>query len=157
MARQAGGATLEVLAPRYAEDIATADPVLGLNDNSLVVRVSYAGRAVLLPGDIEEEGEEWLLEGGPAPTADVVKVPHHGSATSSSAAFAAAVGARWAVISCGRANRFRFPAREVLARWQRAGTFVLRTDLDGAVQVHLRPDGSYQVTTFEESAGSAFD
>ena len=62
-------------------------------------------------------------------------VPHHGSRTSSSAEFIAAVAPRWAVVPAGYRNRFGHPAREVLERYASARVPVLRTDLDGAVSV----------------------
>ena len=65
--------------------------------------------------------------------ADVVKVPHHGSRTSSSASFAAAARPRWAVASLSATNRLGFPHPEALARWRAVGAHVLRTD-DGAVR-----------------------
>jgi competence protein ComEC len=102
------------------------------NDASLVLRVAYGETAILFPGDLEEAGEAAAVaRGGLA--ADVVKVPHHGSRGSSTPAFAATVGARFAVVSVGRGNRFGFPHVEAVARWRSAGAEVLRTD-DGAVR-----------------------
>ena len=149
VARTAGGATLEVLGPRYddgtgALPYAAADPVRSVNDDSLVVAIGFAGRRVLFLGDVEREGEELLVAAGLA-GADVVKVAHHGSATSSTAELIAATGARWAIVSCGRANRFGFPAADVAARWQAAGATLLRTDLDGAVTVTVTPGGSISI------------
>jgi competence protein ComEC len=149
-----GGAQLVALAPRYLDGIAAADPVSSINDNSLVVRVAFAGRSVLFTGDIEKEGEELLMERyGDALRADVLKVPHHGSPTSSTAAFAARVAPAWAVISCGLATRFGFPAPAVVARWQAAGARVLRTDRVGAVTVVISPDGGMRVEAFDGLAG----
>ena len=71
--------------------------------------------------------------------ADVLLVPHHGSRTSSSEAFIAAVAPRWAIVPAGYRNRFGHPAREVLARYEGAGVRVLRTDLDGAVERRAEP------------------
>jgi competence protein ComEC len=146
------GVALEVLAPVYddgdgPQPIAAADPVRSVNDDSLVVALRFAGRRVLFAGDIEREGEDALL--GAGAFADVVKVPHHGSPTSSSPALVAATHARLAVISCGRANRFGFPDPEVVARWQAAGASVLRTDRAGAVTVEIEPTGRLHVTTFD--------
>ena len=73
---------------------------------------------------------------------DVLLVPHHGSRTSSSEAFIAAVGPRWAVVPAGYRNRFGHPAREVLARYEGAKVSVLRTDLGGAVSVVLNRDAT---------------
>ena len=69
---------------------------------------------------------------------DVLKVPHHGSSTSSTPAFVEAVAPAHAVISVGRGNRFGLPSEEVEARWAEAGALVLRTDRDGAVEVRVR-------------------
>jgi competence protein ComEC len=150
LAAAAGGARLEVLAPRYRPDgpplVAAGDPVRSVNDNSLVVAVAYAGRRVLFLGDLEEEGEHELAAAGLA-RADVVKVAHHGSATSSTAELVAATGAEIAVISCGRGNRFGFPRAIALERWVAAGARVLRTDTAGAVTVTVDPVGAIATTT----------
>jgi competence protein ComEC len=103
------------------------------NDASLVLRVEHGKVAILLAGDVEEEGEEALLASGARLEADVVKVPHHGSRTSSGERLVAATRPRFAVISVGRRNPFGFPAREVEERWRAAGAQVLRTD-GGAVR-----------------------
>ncbi|HYG67397.1 MAG TPA: DNA internalization-related competence protein ComEC/Rec2, partial [Anaeromyxobacteraceae bacterium] len=105
---------------------------LGTNDASLVLRVVHGDVAFLLPGDVEGEGERRALAAGGL-AAQVVKIPHHASRTSSSPAFVAATGARWAVACVGRDNRFGFPHPEIIARWRAAGAEVLRTD-EGAVQ-----------------------
>ncbi len=103
------------------------------NDASLVLRVSYRDTSFLFAGDVEGAGEAAALaRGGLA--ADVVKVPHHGSRTSSSAAFAAAVRPRLAVVSLGLGNRYGFPHEEALARWRAVGALVLRTD-EGAIRL----------------------
>jgi competence protein ComEC len=146
VARSVRGVELEVLGPRLAGSAAAVDPTASVNDNSLVARVRFAGRAVLFAGDLEEEGEQLALAADLA--ADVVKVPHHGSRTSSTAALVAAAGARWAVVSCGGGNRFGFPAPEVVARWEAAGATVLRTDLDGAVTARISPSGRLSVATY---------
>ena len=103
------------------------------NDASLVLRVEHGKVAILLAGDVEQEGEEALLASGARLEADVVKVPHHGSRTSSGQRLVAATRPRFAVISVGRRNPFGFPAEEVEARWRAAGAQVLRTD-EGAVR-----------------------
>jgi competence protein ComEC len=105
---------------------------LAANDASLVLRVAYGRTAFLFPGDVEERGEaSAVAQGGLA--ADVVKVPHHGSRRSSTAAFAAAVRPRFAVVSVAAENRFGFPHEEALARWRAAGALVIPTD-EGAVR-----------------------
>jgi competence protein ComEC len=107
--------------------------VLGANDASLVLRVEYGATAFLFPGDLEEAGEMAAVARGGL-RADVVKMPHHGSRRSSSAAFALAVRPRLAVVSVGRSNRYGFPQEEALQRWRAVGAQVLRTD-DGAVRL----------------------
>jgi len=138
------GSSATVLGPGD-EDRALTDPVMSENDNSLVLRVSFAGRSVLFTGDIEEEAEELLVESNRPLAADVVKVPHHGSSTSSTDAFIRATGAAWAVVSAGRGNRFGFPAKRVVARWGRHGASVVSTQENGAVQIVVAPGGGLSV------------
>ncbi len=106
---------------------------LASNDASLVLRVSYGATSFLFPGDVEQKGEAAAVAAGGL-AADVIKMPHHGSRTSSTAPFVAAVHPRRAVASVGLGNRYGFPHAEALARWRQAGTLVLRTD-DGAVRL----------------------
>jgi len=139
-----GGASITVLAPGDG-GVATADPILSDNDASLVLRVEFAGRRILFPGDVEEEGEGALA--GRDLAADLVKVPHHGSPTSSSPAFVAASHPRWAIISLGSQNQFGFPHPSVVARWRAAGARVLRTDQLGTITATLAPDGRMEVAS----------
>jgi competence protein ComEC len=124
--RAFGGASVEVLAP-CPEPVPFANP----NDNSLVIRISLGDRAALLVGDAERAEEQALLRGSSV-RADFLKVGHHGSATSSSPAFLAAVGAEDAAISCGVRNRFGHP-RAVTLRALRERMRVHRTDEDGSI------------------------
>ena len=143
------GVVLSVLAPGYGNR-AAVDPVLGGNDNSLVVAVEFAGRRILFTGDIEGEGEAELVDKyGEALGADLVKVPHHGSRTSSTAVLVEAVAPRWAVISVGVANRHGAPAPEVVDRWLRNGAEIYCTDEVGAVTAVIGPDGAMEVTGFD--------
>jgi competence protein ComEC len=105
------------------------------NDMSCVLRIATAGGAMLLTGDIERAAERELILKNPK--ADVLLVPHHGSRSSSSAEFIAAVAPRWAVVPVGYRSRFGHPAAEVLERYRAAGVQVLRTDLDGAITITL--------------------
>jgi competence protein ComEC len=109
--RDFGAARVEVLWPCPAFD-AGFDP----NDNSLVLRVTMGERAILFTGDIEGHAEAALLAQGTRLRADVLKVPHHGSRTSSSDAFLRAVSPTLAVISAGAVNPFGHPHPEVLER-----------------------------------------
>jgi len=113
------------------------------NDLSCVLRVSAGRHAMLLTGDLERAGESALVaRGGEALRADVLLVPHHGSGTSSSPGFLAAVGPGLAVIPVGYRNRFSHPVAAVLERYAAIRTRVLRTDLDGAVTVRLGAAGA---------------
>ncbi|MBC7978597.1 MAG: DNA internalization-related competence protein ComEC/Rec2, partial [Myxococcales bacterium] len=122
----------------------------GENDDSLVVAVERAGRRVLFLGDLEHAGEAALLATIPAEqlVADVVKVAHHGSRTSSTPGFVAATRPRIAVISCGLNNRFGFPSPEVVERWRAAGAEIARTDTDGAITVTIHDDGRLTLDRF---------
>jgi competence protein ComEC len=144
------GVVMTALAPRYLDGVASADPVLGVNDNSLVVRVDFAGRMILFAGDIEHEAEALLsARHGRSLRADVVKVPHHGSATSSTARLVHATAPALAVISCGVLNRFGFPDARVVTRWRARGAMVLRTDEAGAITVAITPDGRMRLSTLD--------
>ena len=149
LARAEAGVELHVWAPRFRERDAgsereAADPVRSVNDNSLVVELRFAGRSLLFTGDVEAEGEDALVAAGVG-REDVVKVAHHGSPTSSTARFVAATRPALAVISCGVANTFGFPAPAVVARWTAAGARVARTDRDGAVVIAIAPTGELAV------------
>jgi competence protein ComEC len=129
--RSIGGVRVDVLAPcpDFSSD-------RGPNDNSFVLKITYGRRALLLVGDAEAEEEGILLRSSSAKLrADVLKVGHHGSRTSSSAAFLAAVGPKEAVISVGRRNRFGHPHPSTLEALTASGARVWRTDIDGAVTV----------------------
>jgi len=115
------------------------------NDQSCVLRVAAGGAALLLTGDIERATERVLVRGGLAP-AEALLVPHHGSQGASSEALLAAVRPRLAVVAAGYRNRFGHPAHAVRARYARHGAALLRTDRDGAVMLHLAPDGVQAVT-----------
>jgi competence protein ComEC len=124
------------------------------NDASLVVRVHAGGITVLVTGDLEVDGETKLLARAGVLRADVLQLPHHGSATSSSMPFLLAVRPRLALAASGTSPRYAYPAREVLARLrrlpavplsQREGAHMVawRQDegsalIDGAVAVRLR-------------------
>jgi competence protein ComEC len=110
------------------------------NNQSCVLRVEAGGASMLLTGDIERAAEGFLVAEGSSLKSDVLLVPHHGSRTSSSEPFIAAVAPRWAVVPAGYRNRFGHPARDVLARYEGAGVRVLRTDLEGAASVVLKAD-----------------
>jgi len=108
------------------------------NDRSCVLRVETAGAAALLTGDAEARSEmEMLARDATAVRAQVLVVPHHGSRTSSTAAFLDAVHPGVALISVGYRNRFHHPAPAVVARYQERGIAIRRTDEEGALRITL--------------------
>ncbi|MGE5639908.1 MAG: DNA internalization-related competence protein ComEC/Rec2, partial [Clostridia bacterium] len=138
------GVRFEVLSPA-----AGAQPAKR-NDLSCVLRISTAGGSMLLTGDIERTAELALVGSGRSLGSDVLVVPHHGSRTSSTGEFLAAVSPRWAVVPVGYRNRFRHPNGEVLGRFGESGAAIRRTDLEGAVTV-LLGDGPPRVAAEREA------
>jgi competence protein ComEC len=106
-------------------------PLKTRNDDSVVLTATYGGVTLLLTGDLESGGEALLG----AVRADVVKVPHHGSRSSSTPGFVSGLQAASAVISVGYHSRFGHPHPEVLRRYGQAGVRVFRTDRDGATSL----------------------
>lgn len=109
------------------------------NDDSLVIKLSYGEVDILFTGDIEFDGETRLVESKQDLRSEVLKVPHHGSRTSSSAKFLDSVKPRYAIYSLGKDNRYQFPHTEVVARYQERNCVQLRTDQLGAII--LKTDG----------------
>lgn len=116
-----------------------ASAAVGRNDAARVLRLDLGRVTVLLTSDIEGAGEQALMTSGAALDAAVLKVPHHGSRTSSGPELLAAVSPAVAIISVGARNAYGHPDAAVLARLTAAGSDVYRTDRDGAVL--LETDG----------------
>jgi len=123
--------TFRVLAPPAADE----EPIRKRNDESLVMSVRYGQTTALLEGDAEKESERQMLD--EQPQADLLKVAHHGSATSTIPELLAAVQPRFAVISVGARNVYGHPRVEVLERLAAAHVRTYRTDFDGAVTMYL--------------------
>ena len=119
------------------------------NDASCVLRISVAGGLrLLLTGDIERAGEhDLLVHYGEDLKSSVLVVPHHGSRTSSTAAFVAAVSPALALVPAGHRNRYRFPRPEVMARYKENGSQMLETGKSGAISVILRPHARHPVVS----------
>lgn len=126
------------------------------NSDSIVLKIESNGLSFLFTGDIEEEAEWDLLQLGKHLKSDIIKVPHHGGRTSSSADFIHTVKPRLAVISVGRDNRFGHPHDEALRRYQAAGTRIFRTDIDGAVTI-TPGIGEPEVTTYRDTEFKAVE
>ena len=105
------------------------------NDDSVVLELRFGQVSIVLAGDIGRDAEAELIDRVEPARLRVLKVPHHGSLSSSSEAFLRALRPAIAVVSAGRGNAFGHPASEVLARYASIGAEVFRTDLDGAVTV----------------------
>jgi competence protein ComEC len=105
------------------------------NNDSIVLRLQFGERSILLTGDIEQAAEESLIPLQQQLNADVVKVAHHGSRTSSTEGFVLATRPQYAIISVGRDSMFGHPHREVVERWQSNGAAVLTTGQCGTITV----------------------
>ena len=124
-----GGAMVRILAPD------SSSPAGRRNDESLVMKLTYGNTSALLEGDAEKASELEIAK--QQPQADLLKVGHHGSNTSTVPQLLAAVHPRFAVISVGERNRYGHPREEVLSRLEAAHVATGRTDLDGAVTFYL--------------------
>jgi competence protein ComEC len=121
------GVRISVLGPRRTR----RPPRRVRNEDSVVLDVALGDIHVLLTGDVAAEAEDWLC----VPRSFVLKVPHHGSRSSSRSGLIAGAGARLAIVSAGAHNPFGHPHPEVVERYRRSGALVLRTDRDGTVRV----------------------
>jgi competence protein ComEC len=124
-----GGARVRILAPGEEQ------PQARRNDESLVMKLAYGKTSALLEGDAENRSEHQIAD--EQPEADLLKVAHHGSATSTIPLLLERVHPRFAVISVGARNTYGHPRREVLARLGQAHVLTYRTDLEGAVTFYL--------------------
>jgi competence protein ComEC len=105
------------------------------NNDSIVLRLEFDERRILFTGDIEKSAEFALLNGGDFLRANVIKVAHHGSKTSSTQAFVNAVQPEFAIISVGQTSMFGHPNKEVVERWRANGAHVLTTGNSGTITV----------------------
>lgn len=121
-----GNASFQILSPNgdYGDN---------LNNWSIGIRLLYGETSFVFCGDAEKEAEADMLSNGLKLNADVLKVSHHGSSTSSSPEFLRAVNPRYAVISCGKNNDYGHPHKETLKSLKELGTTVLRTDQLGTI------------------------
>ncbi len=119
------------------------------NDRSCVLKISTPDYGILLPGDIEKQGEVSLVTAqGDALRSHVLVAPHQGSKTSSSAAFLDAVDPRVVVFPVGYRNRYGHPHADVVARYTERRATIARTDAHGAVELTFSPGSGYRVSGF---------
>jgi len=143
------GVTLEFLAPDSVWTSALVDPNLA----SVITLVRYGDVRMLLMGDAERPEEDWLLAHEVSELhADILKVGHHGSKTSSSDAFLAAVRPRLALVSVGAGNKYGLPTPQIMDRLAAGGAQVLRTDRLGTIVA--RTDGH---RVFVEAGGDQWE
>ncbi len=140
-----GAASLRVLHPAQTFRSREKKDYAAENDSSLVVRISVLNRVLIFSGDIGPGAEKAMLGHALELKCDVLKVPHHGSKSSSSQAFVAAARPSTAIVAVGKGNPYHHPSDEVLKRYENAGSRVYRTDRDGAVFITL--DGNEVKTT----------
>lgn len=119
------GCFLEILAPVRDYD--------DLNDYSVAARLTYGETSFMFTGDIEKTAEQDILNSGADVSADVLKVAHHGSSTSSTREFVQAVSPKYAVIGVGSPNDYGHPHKETTELFERLGITVYRTDRDGNI------------------------
>lgn len=115
--------------PAMAED--------NLNNYSIVFSFKHKDKVFLFTGDMEKEVEEKLCAQGQLPKTDVLKVPHHGSSTSSSQSFINAIQPSLSIISCGMGNDYGHPNKSTLATLNKINSKILRTDVNGNIIVKV--------------------
>ena len=119
------------------------------NDRGCVLRIQAGSRAVLLPADIEAKSEREIVQRDAASLrADVLLVPHHGSRTSSTPQFIAAVQPEWAIFTVGYRNRFGHPRPDIVARYAQASAHLLQSDSAGAITIEFGATGGLEVTAY---------
>jgi competence protein ComEC len=134
------------LAFLHPDSVLLQSDAAGPNDFSLVFLLTYGEFTMLFTGDVSGEVEDRLsLEYGEALQAEVLKIAHHGSNSSTTSLFLAAVQPELAVISVGRGNRYGHPSPRVLRRLEARGIPVRRTDRDGTLVIEAKRDGSWRV------------
>jgi len=123
----------KILNPHVLSDSAR----LSENDLSVVLNLNFRGSSVLLCGDIEKKAEQEILRRSDSLRADLLKVPHHGSDSSSSDEFLRRAAPKVAVISCGAGNIYGHPSPKTLERYSGLGVRVFRTDQHGGIVVRV--------------------
>jgi competence protein ComEC len=145
-----GQAELDVIGP-ISHVTADEDESSRQNDSSLVIMVNTAGLRVLLTGDVEPPGQQAILSTGVDLHADVLKIPHHGSAQQNPA-FIAASHARLAIASAGLDNDYGHPAPRTVQLIRSLGMTLLRTDENGSIAVRVR---QHQLAAVTQRPGSS--
>jgi competence protein ComEC len=140
-----GEVKIEVLSPARDEN-PNAD---WDNNQSIILRIIFGNTKFLLTGDIEKEGEMELLEIPEMLQANIVKVAHHGSRTSSTQPFIEATKAKLAIVSVGKTSPFGHPHEEVTGRWQNSGAKLMTTGEKGTITI-LSDGKTISLKTFQK-------
>jgi len=132
-----------------------------VNDSSIVMRLMYKGSSILLTGDAEKSAENDMIESGCNLDADVIKIGHHGSKTSSTYKFLQAVSPSIAVISCN--DKYGNPSQEVIERLVKLGAITYITGRDGDVElkfcdngISIRASNIDEVASYDYASGKFF-
>jgi competence protein ComEC len=125
----------------FPEKELTGQRIENLNNSSIVARLSWGEEKVLFTGDIEKEGQEDLLKINPEITADLVKIPHHGSKDANNENFLTKIHPKFAVISVGKDNKFNHPAPSTLDLLKSVTLF--RTDYDGDITFEMNQNNIF--------------
>jgi competence protein ComEC len=122
------------------------DSIAAGNNRSCVLQIDAGGALILLPGDIERAAEQALLARGQLRPVRILVAPHHGSRSSSTAAFVERLEPRYVVFSSGYRNRFRHPHPSVVERYRQRGAELLNTADSGAISFSVRNGVVVQIT-----------
>lgn len=122
-------------------------PFNDLNNNSIVIKLIYRNFSMLFTGDIGEKAEKKILEKNIDVRANILKVSHHGAATSSTEEFIKKVNPIVAIIGVGEKNTFGHPNEKVLERFRKNGISVYRTDLHGEIEIRIKTNGKVEIKT----------
>jgi competence protein ComEC len=146
-----GEAALAVLHPSHGFIAHERQAYSAENDRSLVVRIACQGSVLLFTGDIGSAVEKELIRSGQGLKCDLLKVPHHGSKSSSSDAFVRAAGPAVAVVTVGKGNPYHHPSVDVVMRYENNGSRIYRTDRDGAIDFTIN-NAEFTASTWNELA-----
>ena len=135
-----GDAELRILHPSPAFRPRTKKAYDAENNSSLVLRMAERDSVFLFAGDIGKEAEDGLIESGQDLSCDLLKVPHHGSKSSSTGEFVSRTRPKIVVVTVGKGNPYGHPSADVLSRYEKIGSRICRTDVDGAVVIEQNPD-----------------
>ncbi len=119
------------------------------NNSSCVLRIEVANRVILIPGDIEKPAEEYLLKQATL-QADILIAPHHGSKTSSTSGFVSQVHPRYVLFPIGYRNRYHFPHKTVIARYQNIQSLLFNTAESGAIIADIDANGVINITQYRQ-------